>query len=238
LYNCNKNGDCDDGKCRCNDYFYGEYCEKRRCKNDCNNSLDQGLCDEKTFKCLCSLGYSGEDCSENICPNNCYNFDVPESISSGKSRLSLEKRSLEEMFLQVNDKKLAKKIVKLNNASKKARVSSLLSLSSSKFNLSNDNNNNSKGYSNHGVCSEKGCSCNEGFAGTDCALRICPKDCSGNGDCDFNTGKCSCYSGFKGDDCSEQYCVNDCSSNGECKEDKCICKEGFEGAYCEKSKSL
>jgi len=48
-----------------------------------------------------------------------------------------------------------------------------------------------------------GCKCSKDFIGEDCSLRKCPDDCSGNGECDFQTGICKCNLGFKGKNCYE-----------------------------------
>lgn len=40
--------------------------------------------------------------------------------------------------------------------------------------------------------------------------------CSGNGDCNRETGVCNCYEGFEGDNCANIGCVNECSGHGVC----------------------
>ena len=67
LKNCNGNGECYNGKCKCNEFHTGLSCEERRCKNDCNN---RGEC-SNNYKCNCQIGYGGEDCGIELCPNNC-----------------------------------------------------------------------------------------------------------------------------------------------------------------------
>jgi len=42
-----------------------------------------------------------------------------------------------------------------------------------------------------------------GYIGEDCSLKECPNECSGNGECDFQTGKCKCKEGFRNEKCSE-----------------------------------
>ena len=37
------------------------------------------------------------------------------------------------------------------------------------------------------------CECAEGFGGSDCSFRLCPKDCSGSGVC--HSGVCWCQKG-------------------------------------------
>ena len=44
--------------------------------------------------------------------------------------------------------------------------------------------------------------------GEDCSLKVCPDDCSGNGECDFQTGKCICKDSFRKENCSERNLFN------------------------------
>jgi hypothetical protein len=62
-----------------------------------------------------------------------------------------------------------------------------------------------------------GCFCDIGFRGPDCSLMECPsradplggfgneagRDCSGRGNCDYQTGSCHCYKGFHGPACNQ-----------------------------------
>lgn len=41
-------------------------------------------------------------------------------------------------------------------------------------------------------------------------------ECSGNGDCNKETGTCNCYEGFEGDNCANVGCMNGCSGHGVC----------------------
>jgi len=44
--------------CKCNEGFYGEYCEIKECKNNCNG---KGRCVDG--ECKCTGGFFGTDCS-------------------------------------------------------------------------------------------------------------------------------------------------------------------------------
>lgn len=83
--NCSGNGECVDGKCICDEYTTGIFCEKSnfslilgRCKNDCFNN---GEC-SAGFTCTCNKGFSGEDCSNSLCPKNC-NFPYGDCTVDG-----------------------------------------------------------------------------------------------------------------------------------------------------------
>jgi hypothetical protein len=84
----------------------------------------------------------------------------------------------------------------------------------------------------HGFCNDNGsCKCQPGWNGPDCGQRTCPKDCSGNGDCDNVSGHCDCKPGFFGPDCSKS-CTNKCSGKGSCVDGICRCDPGFTGEDC------
>ncbi|XP_055955305.1 attractin-like protein 1 [Patella vulgata] len=56
------------------------------------------------------------------------------------------------------------------------------------------------GCSDHGICDNNICNCNEGFTGQGCETTVCPNNCSSNGDC--IGAVCKCKPQYKGDDCS------------------------------------
>ena len=60
----------------------------------------------------------------------------------------------------------------------------------------------------------------EGRCGADCALKCCPNDCSGRGECEqigVDAAVCRCQPGYGGADCSLRVCPNNCSGNGHCR---------------------
>lgn len=86
----------------------------------------------------------------------------------------------------------------------------------------------------HGVCEDGKCWCDNGFTGTDCAARVCPKQCNGNGVCNGVTGQCKCRGEWTGEDCGWKRCPHDCSGNGDCQKDgRCLCNAGFWGIDCD-----
>ena len=94
----------------------------------------------------------------------------------------------------------------------------------------------------HGTCSgnpKYTCDCSEGWTGSDCSERVCPKDvswfglptgeneahlfesveCSNMGQCDRTSGVCTCEEGFTGSACSKLNCPggsNLCYGHGQC----------------------
>ena len=88
----------------------------------------------------------------------------------------------------------------------------------------------------HGACSKLGsCNCDDGFTGNWCNVKVCPDDCSGNGEC--INGVCKCNAKYRGGSCNIDLCPFDCYSEygqGECTKTGCKCSNGFEGDACSK----
>eukprot|EP00009_Paramoeba_aestuarina_P009137 CAMPEP_0201519158 /NCGR_PEP_ID=MMETSP0161_2-20130828/9782_1 /ASSEMBLY_ACC=CAM_ASM_000251 /TAXON_ID=180227 /ORGANISM="Neoparamoeba aestuarina, Strain SoJaBio B1-5/56/2" /LENGTH=1055 /DNA_ID=CAMNT_0047917109 /DNA_START=322 /DNA_END=3489 /DNA_ORIENTATION=+ len=62
---------------------------------------------------------------------------------------------------------------------------------------------------------------------------LCPRDCSGYGDCGTD-GQCTCYEGYTGLDCSLSVCEDDCNNAGVCDGETgaCDCVEDYAGTTC------
>ncbi|XP_052255440.1 attractin-like protein 1 isoform X1 [Dreissena polymorpha] len=64
-------------------------------------------------------------------------------------------------------------------------------------------------------------------------LAVCPRNCSGNGQCNTTSMSCECDTGFTGEACDMPKCPNNCSLNGLCtSEGYCNCYDGFKGSDC------
>ena len=87
-----------------------------------------------------------------------------------------------------------------------------------------------------GVCTQDGqCVCYDGFAGTDCSIKVCPAACALHGTC--SGGVCQCEPGWTGYDCSFRGCKDDCSGHGACHigpfNSECLCFSGYTGDACQ-----
>lgn len=87
-----------------------------------------------------------------------------------------------------------------------------------------------------GTCTEQGCSCPEGWTGTDCGETVrCRYGCYGRGRCS-QLLQCECYPGYAGSYC--QYLVScplNCTTErqGTCLDSgECRCSAGFTGEDC------
>lgn len=92
---------------------------------------------------------------------------------------------------------------------------------------------------NNGTCvSPDMCLCLDGFSGKRCEKALCNKPCQNGGRCVPSEaqkfGVCWCTSGFYGEACEFSWCVEPCQHGGLCVgTNKCNCKSGFSGKYCE-----
>ena len=97
----------------------------------------------------------------------------------------------------------------------------------------------------YGYCDRRSgtCFCNVGYQGTSCEdctpthiregglcypKKLCPNDCSWQGECDYLTGACSCSKYRSGLDCSELECQNFDFLCTACNSDSCLeCAGGY-----------
>lgn len=54
--------------CKCQNNYYGENCEYKKCDKEC---LNKGTCNKNTGKCDCINSFSGDYCQTISCKNNC-----------------------------------------------------------------------------------------------------------------------------------------------------------------------
>ncbi|XP_077478909.1 tenascin-like [Stigmatopora argus] len=75
-----------------------------------------------------------------------------------------------------------------------------------------------------------GCTCEEGWKGSNCSEPDCPKNCRDRGHC--KGGKCICEDPWTGLDCAQLLCSKDCLGHGLCVNGSCHCEPGFSGKDC------
>ncbi|XP_072704321.1 multiple epidermal growth factor-like domains protein 8 [Ciconia boyciana] len=67
------------------------------------------------------------------------------------------------------------------------------------------------------------------------SVSLCPRGCSGRGDCDPQ-GRCQCQPGWGGPDCARPHCATYCQAHGgTCNQvtGRCECRPGFVGRACD-----
>lgn len=92
----------------------------------------------------------------------------------------------------------------------------------------------------HGVFINGTCHCAPGWSGPNCTHKLCtPRDCSGHGMCDSDTGVCMCDDSWRGDACDRSVCDSagdkrTCEgANGFCDPlGVCRCPSGRVGTMC------
>ena len=69
--NCGIHGECDAGKCVCDDHYDGDSCQTNLCANtNCGvngECVIKNIIGKKSAQCNCGAGYSGHDCSKGPC---------------------------------------------------------------------------------------------------------------------------------------------------------------------------
>ena len=65
--NCGDHGQCEEGRCQCDEKWEGESCSVQQCDPRCSS---HGMCSNGT--CLCTNGWNGLHCTLEGCPGNCH----------------------------------------------------------------------------------------------------------------------------------------------------------------------
>ena len=214
------------GRCTCQNGWSGERCEtvdiEPSLSTEClNNCTGQGIC--LNGGCVCHKGFNGTDCSQAIpcpncpetasgCPNDCSGNGKCEDVGNNKECIC--------------------------GQGFKGNDCSLLRCPG-----------DPEECSGHGACNDVDgtCACTPGFAGLGCGTQVtaCPSNCTSpkHGICSEvgdNEHRCLCKDGYGGPACSvDARCPVDmpsseaCYGHGSCVAEKCVCDEGFAGAFCE-----
>ncbi len=219
---CAGHGTCTGGKCQCEATYGGADCTQRVCSvegpEDCSG---HGMCttvpNTDTPLCVCKGQYHGVVCSERFCsPRDCNGH--------GACNTKLGKCDCEPGFGGAGCEKAHLCAGNCTNhgacvvtrATVGAESSSHCECEhgwSGKACAHDDRCDlDFGGCGEHGHCLDNKCACDEGYIGKQCKDRKCPKQCSGHGECDVESGTCKCMFGFVGDDCAKGLkCPNDCS---------------------------
>merc|ERR1719458_2498777 len=74
------------------------------------------------------------------------------------------------------------------------------------------------------------CTCDPGWTGKDCSIRLCNLNCGSHGSC--QNGGCVCEQGWTGQLCQSKECDPRCKLHGQCKNGTCLCVTGWNGRHC------
>mmetsp|Transcript_13162 Transcript_13162/g.25516 ORF Transcript_13162/g.25516 Transcript_13162/m.25516 type:complete len:1478 (+) Transcript_13162:39-4472(+) len=201
--------------CECKDDFSGKFCDvKTRCQAGCH-APHQGACENSngSFQCVCKNKFWGPDCGLPACPNNCGSHGLCKKSGIGEAKCFCEEGFSGDDCSKVDSHNVAAALTRGVQCH--------------------------DGCSGHGKCEAPKlpshkfgtCNCLPGFGGATCSVE-CPNECSSNGQCN-EYGQCQCNAGYKGTDCSQKFCYQNCSSHGVCLDDKCFCKDGWIGEWCQ-----
>lgn len=219
---CSGHGACVGGQCKCDRFFTGEDCSTRRCFNDCNG---RGVC--RSGLCFCNPGYRLFDCSESYCPLDC----------SGHGRCAeLPSRTACKCEPGWKGHDCSKPSC-LNACSGHGECHAIARDHGENATIAEATAPEEVVLMRSGLFSHY-CECADGYKGIDCSIAPCPKNCSGNGEC--NNGTCTCKSGWEGDACEREGPVacpgspDECSKHGSCNATSgvCTCGPDYKGLDC------
>lgn len=199
-YGCLNGGECTADGCECKTGYVGIDCGNRGCDDNCN---DRGYCyiGLTSVRCICHPDWMGASCDVRrpVSANALQSlaFSEAQRLAGGKNKNKPPSAT--------SSTSSSTSTVANTKASTKAAAPKTNTLLTG-FNKASDQEPPAdivcpKPCANEGVCKNKKCYCKDGYGGADCALVLCPNDCSGRGECDFNTGTCLCSPPYIGRSC-------------------------------------
>ncbi|KAL9658154.1 hypothetical protein ABK040_013066 [Willaertia magna] len=266
LNNCSSRGTCNHGSCLCDNNYSGNTCEFTTCFGTNSSSISvcsgHGIC-TSFDNCTCNAGYTGSTCNDVIsvvvidCPNNCSskgtcNTNTGECLcnagySGNECQFTTCYGTNSSLINVCNNHGVCTSFDNCTcNAGYTGQQCDQL------VNNNNGGNNNiicNGNCSNHGMCQNGNCVCDNGYDGTICQFTTCyginsslPTVCSNHGTCS-SYNNCTCLSGYSGSNCETLNVVdnannndclnNNCSSRGTCNHGSCLCDNGYSGNTCE-----
>ncbi|XP_028580146.2 protein delta homolog 2 isoform X1 [Podarcis muralis] len=216
---CNlAHGSCDeDGKCRCDKGWEGEYCEQCVRMPGCKH----GTC-HQPWQCICQSGWAGKLCKKDVhvCEHQtpCQNGAQCVYDRDGEySCLCLE---------GFHGKNCELKTGPCDKAGSPCK-------------------NGGECLDQNGFANNYTCKCLAGFIGTHCEIDVddcLMRPCANGATCldGINRFSCQCPTGFEGrfcsinvDDCASQPCRNGAKCYDRVNDFDCLCPGGFVGKTCE-----
>lgn len=228
---CSGHGKCmAGGQCACDAGFYGLDCSPLNCPKDCGA---HGFCTVPPGKtrgeCLCKAGWSGDVCDQMsaICPKSCSGHGRCDPVTGACTCEAGHKLpDCRPVKCKKNCSGHGTCLIDIvnNNATCKCDDTRTGSYCQ-KLNLA-------------GTRIEALAALDRNRATLNAAApKACPKDCSGAGRCDGQTGLCHCKRGRFGLDCAVS-CESGCSKHGKCRPTGdglgavCECRRGWRGTNC------
>ncbi|XP_076321684.1 teneurin-a-like isoform X3 [Tachypleus tridentatus] len=221
--NCNRNGNCQLGKCHCFPGYIGHDCADNVCPVLCNN---HGRYVHGT--CRCDKGWKGAEC--NVPAGEC---EVPDCNRRGKCIDGVCTCEPGHKGQYCEDVDCEDPTCSNHGVCVKGQCWCKIGWRG--VNCSEADDRLSRCFpdcSAHGVydLDSETCMCFEHWTGADCSKATCNLDCGPHGRCE--EGRCQCEQGWTGLHCEERTCDQRCLDHGQCNNGTCICIQGWMGRHC------
>src|SRR5262249_23600679 len=154
-------------------------CSRTKCENTCGG---RGTCPDVETGCVCNPGWKGENCTQQYCVANC-NADLGQGVCVNQTC----KCSPAFFGSSCSQKRCPPSLrpdspLRFKNFTKKELSWMTLHGADEEF--------DPLACSRHGVCVNGVCACRQGWHGSACHIKSCPKLCNKKGICE--NGRCHC----------------------------------------------